>query len=54
MKAMTPRLLGSEFLTDVAAAWVAALVFAGMAGGADQVVGWALGGLAMAKLVRST
>jgi hypothetical protein len=91
MKAMTPKLLGIELATDVAAAGVVALVFAGMAGGAgrrmtiaallglfawlsisvsywnwygypwayilgeglDQVVGWALGGLAMAKLVRS-
>lgn len=90
MKAMTPQLLGIELATDLAAAWVVTLVFAGMAGGAgrrmtiaallglfgwlsisvsywnwygypflyilgeglDQVIGWALGGLAMAKLVK--
>jgi hypothetical protein len=90
MKTMTTRLMVIELLTDIAAAAVVALVFAGMAGGAgrrmivaallglfawlsisvsywnwygyplayiggegiDQVVGWALGGLAMAKLVK--
>jgi hypothetical protein len=90
MKAMTPRLLLTELLADVAAAWIVALVFAAMAAGdgrrmmiaallglfawlsisvsywnwygyplvyvtgeaLDQIIGWALGGLAMAKLVK--
>ncbi len=90
MQPMSPRLLATELASNIAAAWVVAIVLAGMAGGAgrrmgvaallglfawlslsvsywnwygypvayvvgeglDQVIGWALGGLAMAKLVR--
>lgn len=90
MKTMTAKLMAIELATDIAAAWIVALVFAAMAAGdgrrmliaallglfawlsisvsywnwygyplayvtgeaIDQIVGWALGGLAMAKLVK--